>query len=55
MLPRKDSKNIWELKNDFTHRWVEPEFITSSLKLFSFSGLSKPGSEIKQKGTILHE
>jgi hypothetical protein len=50
MLPRKDIKNIWELKNDFTHRWVEPEFITSSLKLFSFSGLSKPVSEIKQKG-----
>jgi len=50
MLPRKDIKNIWELKNDFTHRWVEPEFIASSLKLFSFSQLSKPVSEIKQKG-----
>jgi len=50
MLLDKDIKNIWELKNGFTHRWVEPEFITSSLKLFSFSGLSKPVSEIKQKG-----
>ena len=50
MLRHKDIKNIWELKNGFTHGWVEPEFITSSLKLFSFSGLSKPVSEIKQKG-----
>ena len=50
MLPCKDIKNIWELKNGFTHSWVEPEFITSSLKLFSFSQLSKPVSEIKKKG-----
>lgn len=50
MLRHKDIKNIWELKNGFTNGWVEPEFITSSLKLFSFSRLSKPVSEIKQKG-----
>jgi len=50
MLRRKDIKNIWELKNAFTHRWVEPEFISSSLKLFSFSQLSKAVSEIKQRG-----
>lgn len=50
MLQSKDIKNIWELKNGFTHRWVEPEFIASSLKIFSFSGLSKAVSEIKQKG-----
>ena len=50
MLQGKDIKNIWELKNGFTHRWVEPEFIASSLKLFSFSQLSKSVSEIKQKG-----
>lgn len=50
MLRSKDIKNIWELKNDFTHRWVEPDFIASSLKLFSFSGLSDVVSEIKQKG-----
>ena len=50
MLQGKDIKNIWELKNSFTHKWVEPEFIASSLKLFSFSQLSKSVSEIKQKG-----
>jgi len=50
MLQSKDIKNIWELKNGFTHKWVEPEFIASSLKLFSFSQLSKAVSEVKQKG-----
>jgi hypothetical protein len=50
MLQSKDIKNIWELKNGFTDMWVEPEFIASSLKLFSFSQLSKAVSEIKQKG-----
>ena len=50
MLLDKDIKNIWELKNGFTHKWVEPEFISSSLKLFSFSQLSKSVSEVKQKG-----
>lgn len=50
MLQSKDIKNIWELKNGFTHSWVEPEFIASSLKLFSFSQLSKAVSEVKQKG-----
>lgn len=50
MLLSKDIKNIWELKNGFTPAWVEPEFIASSLKLFSFSQLSKSVSEIKQKG-----
>jgi hypothetical protein len=50
MLLSKDIKNIWELKNSFTHSWVEPEFIASSLKLFSFSQLSKPIAEIKLKG-----
>ncbi|MBE0551941.1 MAG: transposase [Ignavibacterium sp.] len=50
MLQGKDIKNICELKNGFTHRWVEPDFIASSLKLFSFSQLSKVVSEIKQKG-----
>jgi len=50
MLHCKGIKNIWELKNDFSYSWVEPEFINSSLKLFSFSKLSKPVSEIKNKG-----
>jgi predicted nucleic acid-binding Zn finger protein len=50
MLQSKDIKNIWELKNSFTPKWVEPEFIASSLKLFSFPQLGKSISEIKQKG-----
>lgn len=50
MLQGKDIKSISELKDGFTQSWVEPEFIASSLKLFSFSQLSKPVSEIKQKG-----
>jgi hypothetical protein len=43
MLQSKDIKNIWELKNGFTHSWVEPEFIASSLKLFSFSRVKQTG------------
>lgn len=50
MLQSKDIKNIWELKNCFTHKWVEPEIIASSLKLFSFSRLSNSISELKRKG-----
>lgn len=50
MLHGKGIKNIWELKNDFTHSWVEPDFVNQSLKLFSFSQLSKSVSEIKKRG-----
>ena len=50
MLQCKDIKNISELKNGFTPMWVEPEFIASSLKCFSFSSLCKSISLIKLKG-----
>ena len=50
MLQRKDITKIWELKTDFTPRWLEPDFISSSLKSFSFSHLCSAVSQIKQKG-----
>lgn len=50
MLHGKDINKISELKNGFTHRWVEPDFISSSLKCFSFSNLCKVVSEVKVKG-----
>lgn len=50
MLHRKDIKNICELENSFSNRWLEPDFINRSLKLFSFSQLCKSASEIKRKG-----
>ena len=50
MLLHKDTNKISELKNDFTHRWLEPDFILSSLKCFSFSSLCKSLGVIKMKG-----
>lgn len=50
MLQRKDIKSISELKNGFTPRWVEPDFISSSLKCFSFSSLCNSISSIKMRG-----
>lgn len=50
MLQCKDINKLSELKNSFTPRWVEPDFIASSLKSFSFSKLSESISEIKTKG-----
>lgn len=50
MLHCKDINKISELKNDFTHIWVEPDFISSSLKCFTFSNLCKVVSEFKIKG-----
>lgn len=50
MLQRKDIKNISELKNGFTHRWLEPDFISSSLNSFKFSNLCRVVSEVKVKG-----
>ena len=50
MLQSKDINKIWELKTDFTHRWLEPEFILSSLKSFSFSDLCNCISPVKVKG-----
>jgi hypothetical protein len=50
MLQNKDINKISELKNGFTHRWLEPDFILSSLKCFSFSSLSKSLMSIKNRG-----
>lgn len=50
MLQSKDINKICELKNGFTHSWLEPEFILSSLKCFSFSKLCGCLSPIKVRG-----
>ena len=50
MLHDKDINKISELKNGFTLRWLEPDFISSSLKFFSFSNLCNIVSEVKRKG-----
>ena len=50
MLQSKDINKIAELKNGFTPRWLEPDFILSSLKSFSFSAVCKCLSPLKQRG-----
>jgi predicted nucleic acid-binding Zn finger protein len=50
MLQSKDINKISELKNGFTHRWLEPDFIFSSLKCFSFSALCKCLNPLKLRG-----
>lgn len=50
MLQSKDINKISELKNGFSPRWLEPDFIFSSLKCFSFSGLCKCLNPLKQRG-----
>lgn len=50
MLHGKDINKISELKNGFTPMWVEPDFISSSLKCFTFSELLNVISELKVKG-----
>jgi len=50
MLQSKDINKIAELKNGFTPRWLEPDFILSSLKCFSFSTLCKCLTPLKQRG-----
>jgi hypothetical protein len=50
MLQSKDINKIAELKNGFTPRWLEPDFILSSLKCFSFSALCKYLNPLKQRG-----
>jgi len=50
MLQRKGINKISELKNGFTPRWLEPDFILSSLKCFSFSGLCKSLNPLKLRG-----
>jgi len=50
MLHSKDINKISELKNGFTPRWFEPDFILGSLKCFSFSALCKCLEPLKQRG-----
>lgn len=50
MLQSKDINKISELKNGFSPRWLEPDFIFSSLKCFSFSSLCKCLNPLKQRG-----
>ena len=50
MLQSKDINKISELKNGFTHRWLEPDFIFRSLKSFSFSALCKCLNPLKLRG-----
>lgn len=50
MLHTKDINKISELKNGFTHRWLEPDFLLGSMKCFSFSSLCRGFSGIKQAG-----
>ena len=50
MLQNKGINKISELKTSFTPRWLEPDFILSSLKCFSFSALCKCLNPLKQKG-----
>lgn len=50
MLQCKDINKISELKNGFTPRWLEPDFISSSLKCFTFSSLCNAVSQVKGKG-----
>ncbi len=50
MLQNKDINKISELKNSFSHSWVEPGFLKSSLKSFSFSSLCNSLKPLKMKG-----
>ncbi len=50
MLQNKDINKISELQNGFTPRWLEPDFILSSLKCFSFSALCQCLNPLKQRG-----
>ena len=46
----KDINKLAELKNGFTPRWLEPDFILGSLKCFSFSAVCKCLKPLKQRG-----
>jgi predicted nucleic acid-binding Zn finger protein len=50
MLQNKDTHKISELKNAFTHRWVEADFIFGVFKCFNFSKLNKELSFFKSRG-----
>ncbi len=50
MLQHKDTHKISELKNGFTHRWFEADFILSSLTCFKLSHVNKCFAGIKKRG-----
>ncbi len=50
MLQDKDTKKIWKLKKDFTHRWLEVDFLHTIIKAFHFSTLIKSFSDFKKRG-----
>jgi len=50
MLQSKDINKISELKNGFTPRWLEPDFILGSLTCFSFSAACKNLNPLKRRG-----
>ena len=50
MLHNKGINKISELKTSFTHSWVEPDFIKSSLKSFTFSSLCTALGPFKLRG-----
>ena len=52
-LPKCTNK-ISELKTDFTHRWLEVDYILNSLNCFSFSSLCKSLKTIKVRGYDFH-
>lgn len=50
MLQNKGTKKIFELRKDFTHRWLEVDFIHTTIKAFHFSSLIKSFSHFKKRG-----
>lgn len=50
MLQDKDIKKISELKNGFTHRWLELDFVIELFGAFKFGGLIKSLNKLKVKG-----
>jgi hypothetical protein len=50
MLQSKDINKLADLINGFTPRRLEPDFILSSLKCFSFSAVRKCLNPLKQRG-----
>lgn len=50
MLQCKDIKKIWELKTDFNHRWLEPDYLLNVLGVFHFSSLIKQFNPLKKQG-----
>ena len=49
MLQSKGINKISEIKSGSSHAWLEPDFISSSLKCFSFPRLCNHFSGVKVK------